>query len=80
MNLLKGESSGAAELLGSLLGGAAGASSGKNDDILSSLLGGNSGKNDILGMLLGAKRELPEGAAGEEPGEIPETDPLKEIK
>ena len=31
-------------------------------------------------MLLGAKRELPEGAAGEEPGEIPETDPLNEIK
>ncbi len=57
MSVLKGESSGAADLLGSLLQGA-GSSSGKSDDILSSLLGG-SGKNDLFSALLGGKREMP---------------------
>lgn len=78
VSVLKGESSGAADVLGSLLG-SAGSSSGKKDDILSSLLGG-SGKNDILSSLLGMKREMPDGTEPEEPGEIPEADPLKEIK
>ena len=57
MSVLKGESSGAADLLGSLLQGA-GSSSGKSDDLLSSLLGG-SGKNDLFSALLGGKREMP---------------------
>ncbi len=47
VSLLKGESSGIEDMLGSLLGG-----SGKND-LLGSLLGGSgSGKNELLGSLL----------------------------
>ncbi len=125
MSVLKGESSGAADVLSSLLGGASASSSsssssGKTDDILSALLGGSgsgssggsdilsallggggsggsgsnailsallggggSGKADILSALLSAKREMPEGTEGEavqEIKEIPEDDPLKEVK